>query len=212
MGNKENHSNEKNQESASLDDEERRKLAIAMVEDALKESEKAKLHLEMSKLWKAIAQTQRAQERSSKVLFSRNLDTAQKAKNYYEKKLEETKESTEIFKYLVLIDISALETYINQTRIQAQESFSLSKWVAIAGFILILAGVSLGIITSVFGAERLDVAYLASLAGILTEFISGVFFFLFNRTLQQMNVFHDKLMESKKEALNYLATNLKESK
>jgi hypothetical protein len=81
--------------------------------------------------------------------------------------------------------------------------------VAVVGFVIIAIGVSLGIGATLMGNSNLSAAYLSSLAGILTEFIAGVFFYLYNRTLQQMNVFHDKLIASKQLALNYLAESLK---
>ena len=47
----------------------------------------------------------------------------------------------------MLINVSSLEAYVAQTRIQAEQSFKLSKLVAIVGFGLLSVGVILGIIT-----------------------------------------------------------------
>jgi hypothetical protein len=58
----------------------------------------------------------------------------------------------------------------------------------------------------------INAAYLASLAGMLTEFISGVFFYLFNRTLQQMNLFHDKMLASRQVVMSFLANTLIEDR
>ena len=54
----------------------------------------------------------------------------------------------------------------------------------------------------------MEVAYLTAIAGVLTEFISGVFFYLYNRTLQQINRFHDKLVAMQQTSMAYLATGL----
>lgn len=134
---------------------------------------------------------------------------AQQDKKSYTDKLEET-EGDDIFKYLLLIDTSALDGYVNQTRLQAEQSFQLSKYVAIVGFVLISIGIVLGIYSSYMGRNGLEAAYLASLAGILTEFISGVFFYLYNRTLQQLNLFHDKMLSSKQMIMSFLANSLVE--
>jgi hypothetical protein len=49
---------------------------------------------------------------------------------------------------------------------------------------------------------------LAGIAGILSEFISGVFLYIYNRTLQQLNLFHDKLISSQQTSMAFLANSL----
>jgi len=51
-------------------------------------------------------------------------------------------------------------------------------------------------------------AYLASIAGILTEFTSGVFFYLYNRTIQQVNIFHDKILSSQQVSMAFMANSI----
>jgi len=41
-------------------------------------------------------------------------------------------------------------------------------------------------------------------AGIITEFIAGVFFYLYNATLKQINLFHSELQASRRTALGLL--------
>jgi uncharacterized membrane protein len=82
----------------------------------------------------------------------------------------------------------------------------LRKRVAFGGFVVIAVGVLLGIYKSfVAPAETRNAAYLASLAGVLTQFISSVFFYFHNRTLQQFNLFSDKLAETQDSAISLLA-------
>ena len=135
------------------------------------------------------------------------LEEARKREKKYIEKVEAA-EGEAVFKYLLLMDSASIEGYIAQTRLQAEQSFRLSKYVAVAGFILIAAGISLGIGASLLGTSNLDAAYLASLAGILTEFISGVFFYLYNKTLQQINLFHDKMLISKQVVMSFLSNGL----
>ena len=129
---------------------------------------------------------------------------AKEQKKKYIEKVEEA-EGFNIFKYLLLMDSKAIDEYIAQTRLQAEQSFRLSKNVAIVGFVLISSGIVLGIASSIIGLTGLDVAYLTAITGILTEFISGVFFYLFNRTLQQLNLFHDKMLMSKRVIMAFLS-------
>jgi hypothetical protein len=40
------------------------------------------------------------------------------------------------------------------------------------------------------------VAYLAAGSGVVVEFITGVFFYLYNRTVQQLKEYHDSLISA----------------
>jgi hypothetical protein len=51
----------------------------------------------------------------------------------------------------------------------------------------------------------MNAAYLAGIAGVLTEFIAGVFFYLYSKTLGQINLFHDKLVDMQKTALTHIS-------
>jgi hypothetical protein len=54
---------------------------------------------------------------------------------------------------------------------------------------------------SQFTDHPLTTAYLAGVGGVLTEFIAGVFFWIYNRTLQQINLFYEGIMKQQHEAL-----------
>jgi len=135
------------------------------------------------------------------------LKKAMEDRKIYTERLEKAK-GDDIFRYLLLAESASLDQYVQQTRLQAQESFILSKRVAVVGFALIAIGIILGILAGFVGTTAINAAYLASLAGILTEFISGVFFYLFNRTLQQLNLFHDKMLASRQVIMSFLANTL----
>lgn len=125
-------------------------------------------------------------------------------KRTYEDKLEKA-QGPDIYKYVLLINISALEGYVAQARLQAQQSFNLSKVVAIMGFLIVVIAIGLSIYLTIIGNQNLSAAYLAGIAGVLTEVIAGVFFFLYSKTLNQINLFHDKLVDMQKTALTYIS-------
>ena len=108
-------------------------------------------------------------------------------------------------KYVLLINISALEGYVAQARLQAQQSFNLSKNVAIVGFAIVAFSIGLGVFLTVFNNLNLNSAYLAAVSGVLTEFIAGVFFILYSKTLAQITLFHDKLVDLQKTAMVYIS-------
>jgi hypothetical protein len=127
------------------------------------------------------------------------------AKNSYMDKLEHAR-GDDIFKYMLLINTAALDTYIAQARLQAEQSFRLSRSMALAGFILLAIGISLGVISTVTGNLSLNAAYIAAIGGALTQFISGVMLYMYNQTLQQINRFHNKMVSSQHVSMAFLGT------
>jgi len=134
-------------------------------------------------------------------------DRASTEKRTYTEKLESAT-GGDVFKYVLLINVSALEGFVAQTRLQAQQSFNLSRTMATVGFVLLSIAVASSIYLTYYGSKNLDAAYLAALAGLLTEFVSGVFFYLYNRALQQINLFHEKLISMQQTSLSFLAASL----
>jgi hypothetical protein len=132
-----------------------------------------------------------------------SLQKSTESKSRYEEKLE-TATGIDIYKYVLLINVAALEGYVAQARTQAQDSFKLSKNIAITGFIILTVAILLSIGLTVFGNANLNASYLAAISGIITEFIAGVFFLLYTKTLSQINVFHDKLVDMQKTALTHI--------
>jgi hypothetical protein len=139
--------------------------------------------------------------------FAEAAEKAAQDKKTYAEKLEGAK-GDEIFKYILLINVSAMEGYVAQTRIQAEQSFRLSRIVASVGFAILGIGILLAAGLTVVGRPTIEAANLTTIAGVLTEFISGVFFYLYSRTLQQINRFHDKLIVMQQTSMGYLATGL----
>jgi len=139
--------------------------------------------------------------------FAKRVEISTKEKKTYSEKLESAT-GDDIFKYILLINISALEGYVAQTRIQAQQSFQLSKIIAIVGFIILSVAIVLSIFLTMTGNDNLKAAYLGGIAGVITEFTAGIFFYLYNKTLQQINLFHDKLVSMQQISMSYMAANL----
>jgi len=139
--------------------------------------------------------------------FVKQAEQASKEKKDYTAKLESA-QGDEIFKYLLLINVASLEGYVAQTRIQAEQSFRWSKIVSVIGFIIIAVGVTIAIYTSAGGSIKIGAAYLASLSGVIIELVAGVFFFLYNRTLQQINLFHQRLADSQQLSISLIANSL----
>jgi hypothetical protein len=94
----------------------------------------------------------------------------------------------DFFGRLVGINFRYIEQYYLQTGEQADKSFRLSALVATVGFMTLLAGVFL------MYRGAVEAAYVTAAAGVFTEFIGAVFFYLYNRTILKMGEYHKKLV------------------
>lgn len=83
-----------------------------------------------------------------------------------------------------------LDQYYLQTREQAQKGFFVTITVSICGAIII----GIGIIAMFVGKG--NAAYITTASGVITEFIAAVFFYLYNKTIQSMGTYHNKLVLS----------------
>lgn len=94
----------------------------------------------------------------------------------------------DFFNNLVKINFKYIDKYYLQTQIQADKAFTMSAIAAFAGFLIIAAGV----VQMYIG--RLEPAYLTTTAGLVSEFIAAVFFYLYNKTILKMAEYHRKLV------------------
>lgn len=102
-------------------------------------------------------------------------------------KLQEQLESN-FFTNLVKINFKYLDAYYLQTQVQAEKSFLLSALAAIIGLGIIIAGIVMMFL------DKTKPAYVTTGAGILSEFIAAILFYLYNRTILKMSEYHQKLV------------------
>lgn len=98
--------------------------------------------------------------------------------------------SDDIFENSVKMSYKYLDQYYLQTREHAQRGFFVTVCVSLFGAILILGG----IIGMFLGHVTPSLITCAS--GVVTEFISSVFFYLYNKTVSSMSKYHNKLVLS----------------
>jgi ABC-type bacteriocin/lantibiotic exporter with double-glycine peptidase domain len=94
----------------------------------------------------------------------------------------------DFFNKLVKINFKYIEKYYLQTQIQANKSFTVAVGAALFAFAIILVGVYLMFIGQVSSG------YVSTAAGLLSEFVSAVFFYLYNKTIIKMGEYHHKLV------------------
>ncbi|MBR0280656.1 MAG: hypothetical protein IJQ81_03570 [Oscillibacter sp.] len=110
----------------------------------------------------------------------------------YEYDLSHTQDEVEenLFKNSIKISYKYLDQYYALTREHAKKGFSITKNVAIGGAVLI----GVGVVSLLIGFTT--PAYITCASGVITEFISSIFFAMYNKTVTSMNSYHDKLVLS----------------
>jgi hypothetical protein len=96
------------------------------------------------------------------------------------------------FDSLVRINIENLGRYYALVRNQADKSFLVSVCAGVLGFILIAMGSFIE-----------TPSQLTTISGLLTEFISAVFFYLYSQTVRQMKEYHDSLLTVQNVLLSF---------
>ncbi|RWM94050.1 MAG: hypothetical protein EOR86_17845 [Mesorhizobium sp.] len=87
-------------------------------------------------------------------------------------------------------DLAQLIEYYAINKSQAKSSFRMSVAAIITGFITIISGVWLSYSGNLPNQNPL---YISVLAGVILEFIGGAYFYLYNRSLVQLNFFFSRL-------------------
>lgn len=104
------------------------------------------------------------------------------------------------FESLVRINIDNLSDYYKMVRIHTENSYQLSYWCGLFGFILIATGIFIGFVPS----ESARIArYIAVATGVITQVLSGTSFYLYNRTVQQLKGYHDSLLDVQNILLSF---------
>jgi hypothetical protein len=99
------------------------------------------------------------------------------------------------FSKLVQINVGNLERYYTLVKVQTSNSFWAALGMGLLGFALICIGLGYGFF---HGQSSLTIAYVSTASGIIVEFIAGVFFVLYNRTVRQLKEYHDSLLSVQK--------------
>jgi hypothetical protein len=112
----------------------------------------------------------------------------------------ESEEPVDYINKLIELNVTRLEEYYDEVKRHSFLSFSFSLLVGVVGFLLIVTGILLGY----FGhGDKMNIAYLSGISGIITEFISGVFFYLYNRTVKQLKTYHNDLIDLQNTLLSF---------
>lgn len=103
------------------------------------------------------------------------------------------------FDQLVKINIENLSEYYSLVKIHTGQSFKLSLVVSVAGFFLIATGLVAGFLNE----SLRNISYLSAGSGVIVEFIAGVMFYLYSKTVRQLKAYHDSLIDVQNILLSF---------
>lgn len=97
------------------------------------------------------------------------------------------------FDRLVDINLTNLGAYYGLVKIHAGNGFIVATAAAAVGFALVILGLLVGLFLG-DSARASHISYMAAGSGVITEFVAGIFFYLYNKTVQQLKEYHDSLL------------------
>jgi len=107
------------------------------------------------------------------------------------------------------LGLNQITEYYTINKSQARKSFSFSVFAVIMGLITLIGGTWL----FYFGkTPNIGLAALSGIGGLLLQFIGGASFYIYNKSLAQLNYFYDKLVRMQDTMLSIQLCNQLEDK
>lgn len=130
--------------------------------------------------------------------LSDDLENLEQKKSYYLQVLKLDQPPT-YFDSLVNINVDNLSDYYTLVKVHTNKSFTLCCMSSISGFILIV----LGLVAIYLNKDLENISYVVTASGIIVEVISGLFFYLYNKTVRQLKDYHDSLLNVQNILLSF---------
>ena len=104
-------------------------------------------------------------------------------------KIEDKKELN-IF-HTIQLSLNQLNEYYTINKNQARSSFRFSIFSIVIGLITIVVGIWLYYL----GIANIELGYITGISGVILEFIGGAYFFMYKKSLEQVNFFFGQLIK-----------------
>ena len=95
----------------------------------------------------------------------------------------------------IQLSLNQLAEYYTISKGQARGSFLVSVGAMILGFVTLISGIWILFIPSADPASIRTISTVSTIGGVLTQFIGASYFYLYNKTIAQMNYFYDRLVK-----------------
>jgi hypothetical protein len=89
------------------------------------------------------------------------------------------------------LNLNQLNEYYTINKSQARRSFAASLFAIVAGLVVIITSIVLPEVSG--GAAMSTRTYVGGISGVILQFIGGAYFYLYNRSLAQLNFFFSRL-------------------
>lgn len=110
-------------------------------------------------------------------------------------------QGNDVFKYVLLLTCVECHSYVTETKIQAGRSFRATSRAAVAGFgLVVITIVAMLFLPMLDRNFRVEITTISLLSGIMTTFISTIFFKIYLESQKRMERFHNDLREAQKIA------------
>lgn len=111
-------------------------------------------------------------------------------KRLSESKTEEEKKEENVFDTIQL-SLNQITEYYTINKSQARSSFRFSVFAIVAGLVTLIGGVWIFYMKD---TPNIDLTIITGISSALIEFIGGAYFYLYNKSLKQLNFFYAKLV------------------
>lgn len=112
-------------------------------------------------------------------------------KNAVNTTIENIKDSETVID-LMIKNVAELREYYIISKQQANKAFSSALLICFLGFVVFISG----IIISYFNSQNIIVY--TTIAGSIVEVVSGLFFLLYKNSIEQLNIYHERLGTTEK--------------
>lgn len=93
---------------------------------------------------------------------------------------------------LMQSNLLEIKEYFAINKLQARKSFSSALFICFLGFFIYVAGLIIGLIFNK------NFALYTTIAGSIIELISGLFFYIYNKSIKQINIFFGSLLDTQR--------------
>ncbi|PFK77402.1 hypothetical protein COJ21_09780 [Priestia megaterium] len=122
--------------------------------------------------------------------FNIELESLSKEREELKKKVEKAEPLTNNAFNTMQLNLNQTTEYYTINKSQARSSFSISVFAIVAGLITILVGIWLFYFKT---NPSLEVTIITTASGVLLEVIGGLYFHIYNKSINQLNFFYEKL-------------------
>ncbi len=107
-----------------------------------------------------------------------------------ESRIEEKKEEN-VFDTIQL-SLNQITEYYTINKSQARSSFTFSVFAIVVGLITLIGGIWIFYMKE---NPNVELTVITSISSVLIEFVGGAYFYLYNKSLKQLNFFYEKLVK-----------------